>query len=164
VPRFRLVAAALGAAMLAALPAAAGPLAPSKPSQLVTAWTVSAPCSNDVDGDDVMPNAFNVMRTIAGGEQAFAIPAKQALVITRAELHVGGADPSTRVAIYLLSVRGGAPSLLAETSAVSSATGDADVRIELPSGVAVRSGDEICVTGSSGGFLGTLNGFFAKDR
>ena len=86
-------------------------------------------------------------------------------MITRAELRVAAAaNPATRVSFVLIAVRNGTVSLLAETSTKTDATGDADVRIELPTGVAVRSGDEVCVTGSSGSFLGTLNGFFAKDR
>jgi hypothetical protein len=158
----------LGAAPVAvvlALPAAAGPLAPSKPSQLVTAWTVGEVCSNEVDGDGAISARFNLMRTLAAGEQPFAIPTKQALVITRADLRVGAvANPGSRVSFVLTAVRNGTVSLLAESSTKTDATGEADVRIELPTGVAVRSGDEVCVTGSSGSFLGTLNGFFAKDR
>jgi hypothetical protein len=154
-------AGALGAAGLAALPfpAAAGPLAPTKASQLVTAFTVGAACSADPDGAQ-----FNVMRTLGTPEGPFVIPPKQVLVITRVELTVGAAAPSEDVALRLVGVGGTSAGLLVETRVRTSGAGTGSGVIELPTPVAVRGDTELCATASDGATVGVLTGFFAKDK
>jgi hypothetical protein len=137
----------------------AGPLAPTKPSQLVTAFTVGAPCSTDPLGA-----RFNTMRTLGIAEGALAIPAKQVLVITRVELTVGGATANDDVALRLVGVGGSSSGLLVEARVRTSGTGTGSAVIELPTPVAVRGDTELCATASDGGTLGVLTGFFAKDK
>jgi hypothetical protein len=147
----------LGAPLCAlsiALSASAG-TAP-KPSQLVTAFTVGAACSTDPEGAMV-----NTMRTLAVAEAPFAIPPKQVLVITHVEITLGGATADTEVNVRLVAPTAG---LLFETRVHSSATGDASASVDLPTGVAVRSGTEICTNSSDGNTLGVVHGYFAKDR
>jgi hypothetical protein len=150
---FRALACAL-CAPLVALAAAAG-TAP-KPSQLVTAYTVGIACTGIPEG-----SRFNTMRTLATAEGAFAIPPKQVLVITHVELRTAGADPNEDLSLYLLSPPAG---LLYEARARASAVGEAFVSLDLPSGVAVRSGAELCASTSDGSALGLVTGYFAKDR
>ena len=166
--RLRAFAAALGAApfavvFAAALPAAAGPLAPSKPSQLVSARAVSTPCPFEAPAGN---NAFQItsMSTPDGVQVPFAIPPKQVFVITSASLNLTGAPADSTAQLYLFAVNGSDGAVLAEGLATSNANGLATVERVLPTGIAVKSGLALCVLGSQGSSLGSVTGYFTKDK
>ena len=160
--RLRAVAAALGSLALA-LPAAAGPLAPTKPSQLVSARAVSTPCPFPTEKGN---NAYQItsMSTPDGVQAEFAIPPKQVFVITSAYLTLTGAPANDTAQLYLFAVEGDSASILTEGVAPTNANGLAIVERVLPTGIAVKSGKALCVLGSQGNSLGSVSGFFAKDR
>jgi hypothetical protein len=151
--RPHLLAASLGATAIALGASAA--TAP-KPSQLVTAYTVGSACSTNPQGA-----VFNTMRTLAVADGPLVIPPKQVLVITHVEITLGGADANAEVNVRLVAPTSG---LLFETRVRTSATGDASASADLPTGVAVRTGTEICTNSSGGSTLGVITGYFAKDR
>jgi hypothetical protein len=148
---------------LAALPAAAGPLAPSKPSQLVSARAVSTPCPFETQAGN---NAYEItsMSTPDGVQAPFAIPPKQVFVITSAYLTLTGGPANDTAQLYLFAVEGESGSILTEGVAATNASGLAIVERVLPTGIAVKSGKALCVLGSQGNSLGSVTGFFAKDK
>ena len=149
--------------LLAAAAASAGPLAPTKPSQLVSARAVSTPCPFETNPGN---NAFQItsMSTPRGVQAEFAIPPKQVFVITSAYLTLSGGPANDTAQLYLFAIEGESGSILAEGVAATNASGLAIVDRVLPTGIAVKSGKALCVLGSQGSSLGSVTGYFTKDK
>jgi hypothetical protein len=154
---------ALLASAFAAAPSLAGPLAPSKPSQLVSARAVSTPCPT-VHPVEITPYAIDQMTTIDGLQVPFVIPPKQVFVITHVHLAASGATANAEVGIFLISVVGMDGGVLTEGTVHTSASGRGSTNIDLPTGIAVRPGTTICATTTDGAAFGSVTGFFAKDK
>ena len=148
---------------LAALPAAAGPLAPTKPSQLVSARAVSTPCPLESQAGN---NAYQItsMSTPEGVQAEFAIPPGQVFVITSASLTLTNAPVSATAQLYLFAANGADGAILTEGLTTTSVNGTGIVDRVLPTGIAVRSGLALCVLGSQGSSLGSVTGYFTKDK
>ena len=156
--------ALLSALLVSGAQASAGPLAPSKPSQLVVARAASTPCP--VDGFPTS-NPFEItwMSTPDGTPVPFAIPAKQMLVVTSVSLVTTGGVANATAQLLLIAVASPTElSVLAEGYARTDANGLATYQQSFPTGVAVRSGVTLCIAGTTGSTLGSVTGFFAKDK
>jgi hypothetical protein len=149
-------------ALLGTSTAASAASAP-KPSQLVSARAVSTPCPFETDPTN---NAFQItsMSTPEGIQAPFAIPAKQVFVITSASLQISGAPPNATAQLYLFTVVGTEGGILTEGFTTTNGNGFATVDRILPTGISVRSGVPLCVLGSAGNTLGSVTGYFAKDK
>jgi hypothetical protein len=159
----RLLAGALVALALA-LPAAAGPLAPSKPSQLVTARVVSTNCPLTEPVPNASANAIDEMSTLGGLQQALVIPPKQVLVITSVTFVAVG-PPGEIYGMNLIAVNGQEHAMLAQEVVEVIGEGLGTKTIVLPTGIAVREGNALCMVASEGGEpFGSVTGFFAKDK
>jgi hypothetical protein len=157
----RAFAAALACAL--AVPAAAGPLAPSKPSQLVTARSVSTPCPT-VHPAELTPYAIDSMTTIDARDVPFAIPPKQAFVITHVHLAAGNATPNTQIGVFLIAVVGTNGGVLAEAAVQTDGAGRGSTSFDLPTGIAVREGTTICGSSADGSGFASVTGYFTKDK
>jgi hypothetical protein len=161
------VAAALCAITLVASAAAAGPLVPTRPSQLVTVRALrggSQPCPIDPTGDLNEPFQIDLMANLAGPQRPLVIPDEKVLVITHVHLITESAPPNISVKLALIAVTGQDLGVLAETDAITNGDGIASADIDLPSGIAVRPGQPLCAAAGRGTTFGTVSGFFAKDR
>lgn len=160
----RVAALALLVVALSSSPASAGPLAPTRASQVVVLHpsTVSdSPCgvtAYPVDG----------MRKSNGLVEPFVIPPKQVFVVTSADVY-GSAEPSRHYRFVLVidssdPIPGGA--LLigeAETDAAGYYAGS----VSVPSGVVVPPGALLCaqIDGpTEEPTIMRVHGFFAKDK
>jgi hypothetical protein len=153
--------ALVSALLIASADASAGP-AP-KPSQLVTARASSTPCPIEFS----VPNTgyqITSMSTSDGIQTPFAIPPKQVLVITSVNLNMTGAPANETGQISLIAVNGTDGSVLAEGLGTTNADGLLTIDRILPTGISVRSGVPLCVLGNVGSTLGSVTGYFAKDR
>jgi hypothetical protein len=89
-PTSRTLRAALLASAFAAAPSLAGPLAPSKPSQLVTARAVDADRPLAEPDPGTTARMIDEMSTLEGLQQPFVIPPRQVLVIRAVNLVAAG--------------------------------------------------------------------------
>jgi hypothetical protein len=152
------------ASAFAAAPALAGPLAPSKPSQLVTARVVDSDCPLAEPDPGTTANMMDEMSTLEGLQQPFIIPPRQVLVITAVNFVAVG-TPGDSYGMNLIAVNGTERAVLAQGLVKTEAEGVGSTTINLPSGIAVREGNALCVVGSAGsGPFGAVTGYFAKDR
>jgi hypothetical protein len=160
-PRFLAAAAVLALAV----PASAGPLAPSKPSQLVTVRAVSEPCPIK-SSPTTTPYQLTSMSSSDGNQAAFAIPPKQVFVITSASLVVTNGDPNetAQLVVFGLNAAGTDGTVFVEGYARTDDNGFATFVQTLPTGIAVKSGVRLCALGTTGSTLGAVTGFFAKDK
>jgi hypothetical protein len=159
-------AAAVLAALLAAplaVPASGGALAPTKPSQLISARAVSTPCPT-VHPVEVQPYAIDRMTTIDGIDVPLVIPPKQVFVITHAHLSASGAEANSEIDVHLISVIGNDGGVLTEGSVQTNASGRGSTNIDLPTGIAVRPGTTICASTTDGSGFGSVTGYFTKDK
>ena len=163
IPAAQLARVPLCALLIAAPPASAGPLAPSKPSQLVTARALGTECPFDDSEPSNSARLIDSMTTIEGTTQPFVIPPKQALVITSVHILAGGA-PDTNVGMNLIVLNGSGVAILVERSGRTDAGGSVTVDVTLPSGLPVRAGNQLCVASSVLGVGGSVTGFFVKDK
>jgi hypothetical protein len=163
IPASQLDRAAFFAFLVAALPASAGPLAPTKPSQLVTARALGTDCPFDDGEPSSSAKLIDSMTTIEGTSQPFVIPPKQALVITGVHILAGGA-PDTTVGMNLLVLNGPGVAVLIERSGRTDAGGNVTIDVTLPTGLPVRAGNQLCVASSLVGVGGSVTGFFVKDK
>jgi hypothetical protein len=160
--RAPVLAAALAAAV--AFPVAAGPLAPSKPSQLVTARVISTNCPLAEPDPGASANAIDAMSTLEGLQQAFVIPPNQVLVATSVTFVVVG-TPGDFYGMNLIAVNGQQRAVLAQEVVEAVGDGIGTKTIVLPTGIAVREGNALCMVSSAGGEpFGSVTGFFAKDK
>jgi hypothetical protein len=157
----------LGIALAAALatPAGAGPLLPTKASQLVTARVLEgADCPLAVPDPGTTANVVDDMSTLEGIQQAFVIPPRQALVVTTVNFVVVG-PAGDEFGMNLIAVNGTQRAVLAQGLVVTGTEGVGSVTINLPTGIAVREGNALCMVSSAGGNpFGAVTGFFTKAK
>ena len=164
--RIRAAARALCMIAVVASAAAAGPLVPTRPSQLVTVRALrggSQPCPIDPSGDLNEPFQIDLMANLEGPQRPLVIPDGKVLVITHVHLTTEDAPANTNVKLAVIAVTGQDLGVLAETDAITNGDGFASADFDLPSGIAVRPGQPLCAAGQ-GTTFGTVSGFFAKDR
>jgi hypothetical protein len=138
-----------------ALAAAAGPLVPTKPSEVVTlafSGTVCASSSVALD-QRVLPDGTTV---------PFAIPEGRVLVVTEVDWQIDGNTPSVTMTFELRALTPAATATTFFTDfATSNAEGDAgNVR---PVANAIV-GTALCARGSTGVQEAYVRGFLAKDK
>lgn len=157
----------LGLALAAALatPAGAGPLSPTKPSQLVTARVLDGDTCPLAEPDPgTTASTIDDMSTLEGIQQAFVIPPRQALVITTVNFVVVGAA-GDEFGMNLIAVNGTQRAVLAQGLVKTGTEGVGSVTINLPTGIAVREGNALCMVSSAGGSpFGAVTGFFTKAK
>lgn len=147
--------------------AAAGPLVPTRASQLYAARTGSGnvQCPFGVVPGGNTPYLIDVMVGSDGVEQPFAIPAKQVFVVTGFDFAFGGPVSGTIVVVHLTSFDAmGQGSILAQGTATTGANQIGGGSVVVPHGVAVRGDRTLCITGTAGATGGVVQGFFAKDK
>jgi hypothetical protein len=161
---FRSLSLVLLAAAFAAAPAVAGPLAPSKPSQLVTVRYLETGCPLAAPDPGTTANALDEMSTLEGLQQPFVIPPRQALVITSVNFTVVG-EAGDSFGMNLIAVNGTQRAVLAQALVKTEAEGVGSLTIPIPTGIAIREGNALCMVASAGGTpAGAVTGFFAKDK
>lgn len=142
--------------LLGAAAAQAGPLTPTRASQLVT---LQASLPDPVCGQFGRP--FSTRVTSDGQfELGFVVPPKQVLVVTSIDWAVFGADPG-ETALVSLGTNGGASyfigTALADAAGAAGGTGSFVH--------AIRPGTTLCISAVGVDNLNaTLHGFLAKDR
>ena len=161
----RRVAVALGCTLLGGSAAFAGPLVPTRPSQLVSAKDgTNTPCPFP-SGPLNTPYLIDRMVGSDGSVVPFAIPEKQVFVITSFDFNFGGPVPDTTVFVQLTAYDAmGAGATLLQGTATTSGNQVGGGSVVAPSGIAVRRDKTLCVTGTAGATGGIVHGFFAKDR
>ena len=159
---------AFAASIALAAHAAAGPLAPSKPSQLVTAFggtQQAAPC-----GDVAGWNRVDKIGNADGSTSPLEIPPKSVLVVTHLEIAVLGATASSFTSVLFAAVDPANPPALGSLGANSSVVGVADAtgRLQasetIPDGLVVKPPALLCYlpVGTAAGV--TAHGYFTKDK
>src|SRR5262245_12405268 len=131
----------------------AAPLAPMKPSQLVTVLASSDTC-NSGSG-----RVLNFLAKGDGSLAVLAIPAKSVLVVTAWEW-CEGSNPSGAFVSLAIDGPGG---LVAVSSVPRQPLTAACSRADLGQGVRVSSGAQLCATPVPAGALVKAYGYFAKD-
>jgi hypothetical protein len=152
-----LVAAALSTA------ATAGPLAPGRPSDLVTLRSSGAAC-----GVNTIGRALDLQQNPDGTEQPFAIPARKVLVVTGFDWAQGitGAPGKAEVMFLHSQTPSGVIWPMVTSHADGSADGRAGASVAV-TGVVFREGQTLCFsanTGNIGSVVAQVHGFLAKDR
>ena len=154
--------AVLGFALLVATPSFAGPLAPTKASDLVVAGT-----SNSAPDCPIAGRAFDVRFLPDGTEEPFVIPPKRVLVITSVDFNLSSAPPDpgeTQTAAPVVALQTGTSSVpLLQGSAFSDTGGQVAGTMVASPGIPVRAGPALCILGGNTPY-GILHGFFAKDK
>lgn len=151
--------------VLLAAPLHAGPLAPTKASQVVTLTRTSTTCGP--------PGSYELEQVLPDGSLApFAIPEKSVLVVTGYQVSQngnGGAIAGHTILFGLLAagVNQALETVVADPNSAYSATRS------LAPGIIVASGMQLCVVaqdvsnafaGQSNGFGARVYGFIAKDK
>jgi hypothetical protein len=151
---------------VAASAGAAGPLGPTRPSQLVTAYVANNTiCPFDGPNELTTPYQVDAMTVGGGSSEPFAIPAKSVLVITSARLTSCCPVPGTVEGVTLVTFdASGNMGVLGSASTTTPASGPGYAQLTFPSGVVVRPGSSICVVGPPHSTGAEISGFFAKDR
>jgi hypothetical protein len=140
----------------------AGTLAPAKPSDLVTVF------GNTTAGCPTLFGAFAVtsQQVSDGSPTAFSIPAGQVLVITSWDWKSSGggaAAAATWATLYTVTPSGGAR--ISDGNGTSDGSGSAAGTTIIPSGFAMKSGENLCfTTGGSGVGYVLVHGFLTKDK
>jgi hypothetical protein len=158
---------AIGLGFAASPPAAhaAGPLGPTRPSQLVTARAVTAVCPFDGPNELTTPYQVDTMTVAGGSDEPFAIPAKSVLVITSARLTSCCPIPGTVDLVTLVTFdAAGNMGVLGNAATTTPAEGPGYAQLTFPSGVVVRPGSAICVVGPPLSTGAEISGYFTKDR
>jgi len=137
-------------------PAAAGPLAPARASDVVTVYTNGAPCP-------IVGVAFDTIVLPDGTSQPFSIPPKRVLVVTSLDWNVTSGSPGVAAAPVLSLQTGGGGLPILQGSGVTDSNGTAAGTVTASTGVVVRSGPQLCLVGGVGP-AGLIHGFFAKDK
>jgi hypothetical protein len=160
--------AALALPLLAALAASAsaGPLAPSRPSQIAT--LVATAVLDSACGATAYP--VDTMRKADGSVVPFVVPPKQIFVVTSMDVF-GSADQANRRYLFALlvdnapNIPGGA--LLVGDAGLTDASGNYAGSVAVPNGVPVPPGAVLCarIDGPTDEPTFTrVHGFFAKDK
>jgi hypothetical protein len=159
--------AALALPLLAlAVPASAGPLAPTRPSQVVTLLTSAV--TDSACGSTAYP--VDLMRIADGSVVPFEAPPKQVFVVTSMEVY-GVASEVNRRYRFALLVENSPPivggSLLHGDAGLTDAAGNYAASVVEPTGVVVPPGALLCsqVDGpSEQPAHARVHGFFTKNK
>jgi len=157
----------LALALIVAAPGLAGPLAPKKPSDLVTLTRGSTPCP-------LLMGFFLVdTRLQSDGTSApFSIPPKSVLVVTGMLAASNGGTPGIAGSTIGVGLSVGATTPIYQT-VVADASDAFTAQTSVPSGIVVKSGTNICVVAQDvanpfptleTGFGVQVYGFLAKDK
>jgi hypothetical protein len=151
---------------LIALPAAAGPLVPTRPSQVV----VLVPTATDKSPCNVTGYPVDQMRASDGTVSPFVIPEKQVFVVTSVDVF-GSADEPNRRYFFSLGLNGDGPvpggTLVVGDAGLTDAFGGYSGSVTVPTGVVVPRGQLLCARLSGPNDEPTfmrVHGFFAKDK
>ncbi len=138
--------------------AQAGPLVPTKPSQVVTLATSGLACP-PLGGGQV----FDVRVGSDGSETPFSIPEGQVLVITGIDWSIllPASAGETVVAFLRTPPSPSAAPIVWRDAALADADGRAGGSALIPN-VVVKPGVPVCLF--PGGAIGNLHGFLAKDK
>lgn len=99
-----------------------------------------------------------------GSFAAFAIPAKQVLVVTSIDWQTGGVTASRLITATIISQATGTPSeVIARSSSVSDEGASAGGTVLFPSGIPVKSGRTVCLN-VDGLSFSVLHGYLTKDK
>ena len=152
----RIVVPALALPLLAWRPSVwAGPLVPSKPSQVVTLAATGTTC--------VVGRLFEVQHSADGISVPFSIPPGQVLVVTGFDWSVTGTSGST-VSAFLTIDTGTAFQEAFSDGALADSSGLATKSVLVPN-LIVKSGPRLCAGAGGGALVGALvHGFLAKDK
>lgn len=159
---------ALVLAAAAVTPALAGPLAPSKPSDVVTLMPNASDGSNGSCNSPEL-RVDGVIDTSDGSLSPFTIPPKEVLVLTGGTWSDTSVTPNAN-AFLLLSLRTATTSnnLVATTAVRSDAAGVAAGAFTLEPGIVIKPGASLCavldVAGTDTVVFPRLTGFLAKDK
>lgn len=160
--------AALAPTLLAALalPASAGPLVPTRPSQIVTL----SPTAVTDSGCGTSAYPVDTMRKSDGSLVPFVVPPKQVFIVTSMDVF-GSADAPSRHYSFQLSIDnspsipGG--SILVGDAGLTDADGSYAGSVTAPTGVVVPPGALLCASLEGPNAEPTftrVHGFFAKDK
>ena len=160
----RLLAVAL--LSVSALPAAAGPLAPTKASQVA----VLMPTATDKSSCGQNAYPVDTMRKSDGTVEPFVVPPKEVFVVTSMDVF-GSADEPNRRYFFSLSIDN-TPAIAGGTLVVGDAgltdsTGGYAGSVSVPTGAIVPSGAQLCskIDGpSEEPTFVRVHGFFAKAK
>lgn len=156
------------AALVAAPNAVHAGLAPTKGSQLVTAYTFGA-CP--INGHTGVNSAL--VSQMVGGDGAvtpFVIPPKRIFVITDITASTGSLPPGDVIVASVLVGTAAFGTLVGGRFDPVSASGTITTAFTFPAGVAVKSGAALCVElldvthGGFVGFTAFAHGYFAPDK
>jgi hypothetical protein len=156
-------------AAAAATPVLAGPLAPSKPSDVVTLMPDAADGSNGACSGLQELRVDGVISSTDGSVAPFTIPSKEVLVLT------GGSWSDTSLAanvnVFLelrLETASTNNQLLVSPAIRSDPAGAAAGSFTLEPGIVIKPGGSLCaslnIDGTSSGVFPRLTGFLAKDK
>ena len=154
------VAALIGLGLVSS--AIAGPLAPSKPSQLVSLRNGGYYC-----GPGVTYPMLNVQENGDGTETfPFAIPAGQVLIVQDVEITI---DKTANTPVYISIGIGDASSSpsddLAAGAGYTNPGGFTEFNFQFPNGVVIKPGKFLCISDPLAGVnAATAHGFLTKDR
>jgi hypothetical protein len=166
--RIALIASLASTLLVAAAPnLSAAPLAPSKPSQVVSgvaSAVVSPPCGGLAIG--LQPS---LLGRPDGTTVPFAIPPKSVLVVTSLDFFVAGAASNANVFVQLYARDPASASTafgsLALAGGLSDAVGAVVGTVQLTAGLVIKPPALPCGVASSGTLsLFIVHGFFAKDK
>jgi hypothetical protein len=139
---------------------------PKKASDIVQLNTSSASCGNQGKGLLFVNRAEDDGSGV--GISEFTMPPGRVLVVTRAEIVLQGATPGSFVQLRFYNSGGaGGGTEYGLFSTTVDAAGTAHATFDFPTGVIVRSIENLCADLSSGnGTLlgGVLHGFLAPDK
>jgi hypothetical protein len=153
----------------AATPVLAGPLAPSKPSDVVTLMP-DASGANGACGPAMQEQRVDALINGADGSLSpFTIPDKEVLVLTGGTWEDVTAAANVNVVLELSLKTATTSNLIAATPAVrSDAAGIAAGSFTLEPGIVIKPGASLCasfnVAGTSTLAFPRLTGFLAKDK
>lgn len=164
----------LGAATwFPATPVSAGPLAPTKASQIVTAFASSVPDAVQPCFEGASADVYRVtsIGNPDGTGRPFAIPSKHVFVVTSFDYQVFGTGTSRNILISVLAVDPANPPTsiigypaFAITGAATDSGGSAFGNAQIPSGLVIKPPAVPCVGIPGDPALVVLHGFFAKDK
>jgi hypothetical protein len=149
--------AAPAIALFASASSSAGPLAPTRASDLVVAITKSStacPVSGTLFDTRVLPD---------GTEEPFVIPPKRVLVVTSVDVALDTSAPAGQAGAPVVAIQTATTTLPILQGTVLTDVDGTAVGNVATTGAAVRPGVSICLVGGNTQG-GVLHGFFAKDK
>jgi hypothetical protein len=154
----------LAFSLMCAAPAAAGSLAPSKPSQLVTLEAINGTAGNCATPISTWLKVTSQVNP-DGSETPLAIPTGMVLVLTGAEWSDQGTGGAADVARFLIRLQNGTQDPLAAFGSGATGTTAGGGSVSFPNGIAVKPGTDICVTSTATVFVGaTVHGYLTRDK